>query len=69
MSIISRLTTSKAKTDPHAERLAAITKLDHDLDVVIGAALAAGVAPYTVVEALERQENAARCRMAAGLRF
>jgi len=50
---------TRTATDPHTIRLAAIAQLDRDLDAAIDAALSAGVAVHTVVETLERKENAA----------
>lgn len=58
-----------AKSDPHTDRLKAIIKLDGDLDSAVSAALAAGVTPDVIIASLERQENGARARLVAALRF
>jgi hypothetical protein len=66
IKLFQKITTTAS--DQHTIRLAAIAQLDRDLDAAIDAALSAGVAFHTVVETLERKENAARHRMAASLR-
>ena len=68
-SLIEKFSTKKIVTAPHADRLKAIAKLNSDLDNAIGDAITAGVAIHTVVELLERKENAVRHRIAAGLVF
>jgi hypothetical protein len=69
MTIIDKLISRKPATDPHAERLAAISKLDSDVMAAIGTAEKAGVAVYTIIEMLERFEQSQRFRLAANQRF
>jgi hypothetical protein len=54
---------------PRPDPLEAAIKLDCDLTSAVGAALAAGVTPDVIIAALERQDNNARARLVAALRF
>jgi hypothetical protein len=70
MSLLAKLTTKKpAAVDSHTMRLRAIAKFGSDIDAALIAAERAGVTSSTIIDILERKENAERHRMAAGLRF
>ena len=64
MSLISKLTTKKAATDPHA----AHRELDAAISAASSKAQTAGVPPLSIVAALEREENYLRHCAAASLR-
>jgi hypothetical protein len=66
-NLFQKLTATKS--DPHADRIKAIVKLGGDFDSAVSAALAAGVTPDSIITELERQENNARARLIAALRF
>ena len=70
MSLLARLTTKKQPTvDSHAARLQAIAKFDSDIDAALIAAERAGVTSSTIIDILEKKENAERHRLATSLRF
>jgi hypothetical protein len=70
MSLLDKLTKKKPATvDSHTARLQAISKFDSDISAALIAAERAGVTSATIIDILEKKENAERYRMAAGLKF
>jgi len=65
MSILAKILTKKDAADSISPE----ARLNDDISEAVGKALARGVSLHMVISLLERQENSARHRMAAGIQW